>query len=83
MDQQLRKLEQQMQRAKHADRRKTTRQRLELGDAVEAAGAAHLTRDELITALHAYMRREAGPASERTPEPSRDASGLVPTGSAS
>lgn len=57
----LNKLEQDMQRVKHADRRKETRQRLELGEAVEAAGAAYLSRDEIIAALARHIR-----ASNRT-----------------
>jgi len=44
-----------MQRAKHAERRKSTRQRLELGEAVEAAGAAHLSRAEIINVLSAHV----------------------------
>jgi hypothetical protein len=44
-----------MQRAKHAQRRKETRRRLELGEAVEASGAGHLSREEIITILTNYL----------------------------
>lgn len=69
-----------MQRAKHAERRKETRLRLELGDAVEAAGAAHLTRDEIITALHTYIGRGADPVPEDTSDLSTGNDTNVPTG---
>lgn len=55
IDARLNQSEQDMQRAKHANRRKETRQRLALGEAVEAAGAAHLNRDEIIAALARHM----------------------------
>lgn len=44
-----------MQRVKHADTRLKTRRRLELGEAVEAAGADHLSRNEIIKALCQFM----------------------------
>ncbi len=69
-----------MQRAKHADRRKATRQRLELGEAVEAADAAHLSRDEIITALQTFMKRAAKSPAQRAIEPQSDANPLDRTG---
>ena len=44
-----------MRKAKHATRRQDTRRRLELGEAVEAAGAGHLTGDEIIEILSAHV----------------------------
>ncbi len=44
-----------MQRAKHAERRLATRSRLELGEAVEDAGAGHLSRAELIAILRGHL----------------------------
>lgn len=69
-----------MQRAKHADRRKATRQRLELGEAVEAADAAHLTRDEIIAALKSFMKRAAKPPAQHAIEPQSNAEPLDQTG---
>lgn len=69
-----------MQRAKHADRRKATRQRLELGEAVEAANAAHLSRDEIIAALHAFMNRDTTQPAKNAIEPQSDAALIDRTG---
>lgn len=72
-----------MQRAKHADRRKATRQRLERGEAVEAADAAHLTRDEIIAALQTFMKRNAKPPAQHAVEPQSEAEPLDRTGTIS
>lgn len=56
-----------MQRAKHADRRKTTRRRLELGEAVENAGAGHLSTDEITRVLSEHVGSEV-PISHRDEE---------------
>ena len=47
-----------MQRAKHAERRLATRRRLELGEAVEDAGAGHLSRADLIAILRSHLADE-------------------------
>ena len=44
-----------MQRAKHAERRQATRRLLELGEAVEDAGAGHLSRADLIAILRSHL----------------------------
>lgn len=48
-----------MRKARHATRRQETRRRLELGEAVEAAGAGHLARNEIIEALSAHVGRRS------------------------
>lgn len=54
IDAHLAKQGQAMQRTRHADRRKETRKRLELGDAVIAAGAGHLSPAEIETILSSH-----------------------------
>lgn len=51
----LKKAERRMRQAKFAARRVQTRKRLELGEAVEAAGASHLSRDEIIAVLSNHL----------------------------
>lgn len=59
LDVQIKRGEQQMQRAKHAERRLATRRRLELGAAVEDAGAGHLSRADLIAILRGHLDGQA------------------------
>ncbi|WP_029064088.1 conjugal transfer protein TraD [Labrenzia sp. DG1229] len=44
-----------MQRIKHSKRRKETRKRLELGDAVIAAGAGDLAHSKIVEVLSAHV----------------------------
>lgn len=72
IDSKLKKAEQDMQRVKHAERRQQTRRRVELGEAVEEAGAAHLSRDEIIRLLSAAVGHIPAPQTEHgsaKPEP--------------
>lgn len=55
-----------MRQAKHAERRVETRRRLELGEAVEAAGAAHLSRNDIIEALSSYLETSFPERASRT-----------------
>lgn len=64
LDAKIAKGDQQMQRAKHADRKQETRRKILIGEAAMRAGAAHIPVDEIEAVLAHYV--ETGGSKELT-----------------